>query len=230
MTLSNNGPLDAADYNEPLDELEAHLTEIIALELDDASAAKLNDVVKEIQSLTKAANKDRVAIKQPHLDAGRQVDDDFRPVLDRGKSLAQRGKDAATAYMVEQRRIAEEARRKAEEEAARKARIAEELANDALIGDDVAREAKDASLALITAEAEASTSGRLGSMSGQSRVMSLRVSYKAEIEDADKAAAYFASHPKVQEAILVVANQILRSPDRPQSIAGIKINKIERAA
>lgn len=230
MTLSNNGPLDAGDYTEPLDELEAHLNELLAQDLDDTSAGKLNDVVKEIQTLTKSADKSRVAIKEPHLTAGRKVDEEFKPVIERGKTLASKGKDKATAYMIEQRRIAEEARRKAEEEAAEKARIAEQLRQDALIGESVQADAEEAERLVLVATAEADNAGRVGSVSGGSRTMSLRTSYKAELSDAKSAAIHFADHPKVQDAILSAADALLRGADRPDSIPGINIQKIEKAA
>lgn len=230
MTLSNNGPLDAAEYIEPFDELEANLNALLSAELDEATAGQLNDCVKEIQALTKSADNDRKAIKEPHLVAGRQVDADFKPITERGKSLADKGKKAVTAYMIEQRRIADEARRKAEAEAAERARIAEELAKDALVGDMVKQEAEEAERAAEAAKAAAENSGRVGSLTGQSRVMSLRTSYEAVITDPIAAATFFADHPKVQDAIVQAANAMLRGKDKPESIAGMKINTIQKAA
>lgn len=230
MTLSNNGPLDAAEYNEPLTELESHLSELLEIELDDVTAGKLNDVVKEIQTLTKSADKDRKAIKEPHLVAGRQVDADFKPIAERGKRLIDKGKAKVTAYMVEQQRIADEVRRKAEAEAEKARKIAEQLANDALVGDSVQEDALQAERSLQAAQAEANNASRVGSVSGQSRVMSLRTSYQAEITDAVAAATYYADHPRVRDAILMVANAALRGADKPTEIPGIAIRTIQKAA
>lgn len=230
MTLSNNGPLDAFEYNEPLTELESHLSELLAIDLDDVTAGKLNDVVKEIQTLTKSADKDRKAIKEPHLVAGRQVDADFKPIAERGKALIDQGKAKVTAYMIEQQRIADEARRKAEAEAEKARKIAEQLANDALVGESVQEDAKQAERAAQAAQAEASDAGRVGSVSGQSRVMSLRKSYLAEITDPAAAAAHYANHPKLRDVIQAIANAELRSANKPESIPGIIIRTIQKAA
>lgn len=228
--LTNNGPLDAAEYNEPFDELEANLDALIAQETDELIAGKLNDTIKEIQALTKAAEKDRKAVKEPHLAASKRVDADYMPLKTRGTELAARGKARVTEYLVEQQRIADEARRKAEAEEAERARIAAEMADDALVGDMVNQEAEEAAQAANVARAEYENAGRAGSLTGQSRVMSLRTIYQAEIDDYQAAAAHFASHPKVQDAILAAANSILRGPDRPDSLPGIIIKKIQKAA
>lgn len=230
MTLTNNGPLDADEYIEPFDDLEANLNALIEKELDDTTAGQLNDCIKEIQALTKSADKDRKAIKEPHLSASRYVDASFKPITTRGAELANKGKAVVTAYMVEQQRIADEARRKAEAEAAERARVAEQLANDALVGDMVAQEAVEAARAAEVAQATAGIAGRVGSLTGQSRTMSLRTSYEAVITNPVAAATFFADHPSVQDAIVKAANALLRGANRPESIAGIQINTIQKAA
>ena len=230
MTLSNNGPMDAADYEAPLSELEENLAEYRDVNLDDESCSKLNDLLKEIQAVGKDADKSRVALKEPHLVAGRQVDDDFRPIKDKAKELHTDGKKIVTAYLVEQKRIADEARRKAEAEAAEKARIAEKLKADSLIGEDVVNEAREAQKAADLASAQYDNAGRAGSYQGGARTMSLRTSFEAEFTDVKAAALHFADHPKVQDAILSAANALLRGSDRPESIPGIKINTVQKAA
>ena len=228
--LTNNGPLDASEYDEPFNELEANLDALIAQETDELVAGKLNDTIKEIQSLTKQAEKDRKAVKEPHLAASKRVDAEYMPLKTRGIELAAKGKARVTEYLVEQQRIADEARRKAEAEEAERARIAAEMADDALVGDMVKQDAEDAAQAATVAQAEYENAGRAGSLTGQSRTMSLRTSYQASISDPVAAATFFADHPKVQDAILAAANAMLRGQDRPESIAGMTINKIQKAA
>lgn len=230
MTLSNNGPMGAGDFIDPLNELEQNLSTYQDMTLDAESCAKLNDLIKEIDTVRKAADKSRIAIKEPHLTASRKVDADFKPVITKAKDMHNSGKALVTAYLVEQKRIAEEERRKAEEEAVRKARIAEQLANDALIGEDVQKDAEEAARVADIALVNEANSGRAGSFGGSARTMSLRTSYRAEIENATVAAAYFADHPKVQDAIISAANALLRSPDRPNAIAGMKIIQEQKAA
>ena len=228
--LSNNGPLSADEYTEPLDGLESNLDAILSDKITDESAGRLNDCIAEIRNLMKKAEADRKAIKEPFLQGGKRVDADFKPISERGKDLADRGKKAATEYMMEQQRIANEARRKAEAEAAERARIAAQLADDALVGDMVQQEAIEAADAAKAAKLVYDNSGRVGSLTGTARTMSLRTSYRAEIIDPMAAAKFFADHPAVQDAILSAANALLRGKDRPASIAGIKINEIQKAA
>ena len=230
MINTNNGPLNAAQYEGPLDDLDGQLNGLLSQTISQDIASKLSDCIAEIRRLASAADKDRVAIKEPHLTASRRVDDDFRPIKSRSAEMIKRGKGAVTAYMVEQQRIADEARRKAEAEAAEAARVAEELAKDAIVGDMVKQEAQDAELAAVSANAEYESSRRIKGQDSHSRAMSLRTYYEAEIIDPIEAAKFFASDAKVQDAILSAANRLLRSAEKPESIPGITINTKQKAA
>lgn len=231
MTLSNNGPKSADDYNAPLEALNADLQRFDGLELNSDLAAELNDLIKAVQGVGKSAETDRKAIKEPHLNASRQVDADFAPIKQSVADMVKRGKGYLTPYLVEQDRIANELRRKAEQEAAEKARIAEALANDALIGDSVAKDAEDAERNLQIATAAASNAGRVGSASGDARTASLRTYRTAEIVDIEKAALFFCTHPSVQDAIVTAANAIIRNAKGGfVKMDGISIKEEKRVA
>ena len=230
MTISNNGPMSAEQYEPLLSELEARLGCLIDQEVDEGVAAGLNDCISAIRTLGKNADADRKKIKEPHLTAGKQVDDDFRPISTKVKSLVDSGKKVVTAYIIEQQRIAKEAEEKALAEERERQRIADAMKDDALIGETVVSEAEAASEAALIAKAETENAGRIGSMSGGARAMSLRVSYSAQIENPAIAAAHFADHPRVQDAIIQAANAILRGADRPDAIPGITINEIKKVA
>lgn len=231
MTIPNNSPKDAAEYEAPLDELEAKLDGFDSDSLDEVSAAELNDTIKAIQALGKRADADRVVIKKPHFEAGKRVDAEFKPISNRVADLAKKGKSVLTPYLIEQARIAREARELAEREAVEKARIAEQLANDALVGDSVKAEADDAVAKLVVASAVESNAGRVGSASGMARTASLRTYRSAVITDAEKAAIYFCSHPSVQDAIVSAANAIIRNAKGGfVKIDGMEIKEEKRVA
>ena len=211
MTLTNNGPKSADEYNAPLDAYSIDLQRFEGLELDSETAAELNDLIKAIQGTGKQAESDRKEIKEPHLRASNSVDDDFRPVKERVADMVKSAKGYLTPYLVEQDRIANELRRKAEAEAAEKARIAEQLANDALVGDSVKADSEAAQAALTVAEAQQANAGRVGSASGMARTSSLRTYRHAKITDARAAAIYFCDHPTIQDAITTAANAIIRN-------------------
>lgn len=231
MITDNNPPKDAADYEAPLDTLKDRLSEFELGNMDDARASELNDLIKDIQALNKSAENDRKAIKEPYLLAGRKVDADFKPIKTRADSLVKSAKAILTPYLVEQARIAKEAREAAEREAAEKARIAEQLKQDALVGDSVVKESEEAAANLAMANAKEVNAGRAGSSSGTSRTASLRTYRYAEITDPEKAAVYFCTHPSVQDAIISAANAIIRNAKGGfVKMDGIEIKEEQRVA
>ena len=228
---TNNAPLDASDYQAPFDVLQANLDDFKDATIDTESAAELNDLIKSIKSKAKEADTDRLALKKPHADAANMVQSAFNVVRDRAAIMAKQANALLTPFLVEQRRIAEEAEQLAREEAERKAKIAQALEDDEFAGEQAAQEAARAASVVNLKAVETETAGRAGSASGTSRTASLRTSYKAEIVDYQAAAKHFASHPAVQEAIIKLAEAAMRS-DRHKAtvIPGVQFNKQYQAA
>lgn len=121
----NNPPAHIAwmDHADALVELAEGLSEIKT----PAQANDVGNLAKDAGKAKRDADAARKAAKKPHLDAAKEVDANFKPVvekLDRVKSVAD---SLLTPWMREQRRIEEEAAEKARavaraaDEAARKA-------------------------------------------------------------------------------------------------------------
>jgi hypothetical protein len=95
---------------------------------DDDDLGKIGDVVKEAVGVAKAVESTRIAAKEPHLKAGREVDAFFKQMIDRIAEIERPLRTMATDYQrakaAEERRILEEKARRAREDEARQREIA----------------------------------------------------------------------------------------------------------
>ncbi len=222
MTISNNGPKDASLYMPDLDDLQSQLDTLSGVN-NDIDAALVNDLIKDIQKVAKAADKDRVALKKPFADAAKKVQDEFNVVRDAAAALIKSAKAVLEPYLIAERRKADEARRIAEEEAAKRQRIADALKDNIVVGDAVKEDAEHAERIAAAAIKQVKEAGQSGSFSGN-RSAALRKTYTASITDPAAAAVHFSNNPRVQEAIEAAANALLRSPaTRVDAIPGMKI-------
>lgn len=124
MTLRNS-PRHLA-FEMEIDELFALASDTLEGEVaTDEQEAGLADLLDQIRQAEKDAEAARKEEKQPHLDAGRKVDADWKPGLDKAKAAISAIKDKLTGYRVAKQRAAEEAARMAREEAEAKMRTAQ---------------------------------------------------------------------------------------------------------
>jgi hypothetical protein len=137
-----DAPSQAEIIRERLTEENADLlrrkTELVAglervpAEIDDASATKAADFIKQLTATAKDADARRVAAKEPYLAGGRAIDGFFSPIKDGLLLVKKKVEDRLTIYQrakaAEERRRREEAERLAREEAERAAKEAAERA------------------------------------------------------------------------------------------------------
>lgn len=172
------------DLTDRLSELRGALAKVPPTIEDDVTQAKVGDLAKLMTKLATAAKSSHKAEKEPHLEAGRQVDAFFlagiiKP-LDEAKSDLER---RSTAYL--RRKEAEErARREAEERAAREAAEAAAAAasTDADLAVAIEKEVEVARAAEAAAAPVADlvrTRGALGS------ITTARKEWFGEVEDFD---------------------------------------------
>lgn len=85
---------------------------------NDDQAEQIEQLKKDIKKAAAEAEISRKAEKQPHLDAGKAVDDKYKPVIERAKLAAKVAADALTPYLLakqaERERIALEKQKEAE--------------------------------------------------------------------------------------------------------------------
>ena len=83
----------------------------------DEQEAALDSLLSDVKQAAKDAEATRKAEKEPHLEAGRQVDAAWKPIKDRLDMAAGEIKRLLTPYRVAKQKAREEAERKAREEA-----------------------------------------------------------------------------------------------------------------
>lgn len=124
---SNNPPPDAA-FSLHIDDLFSLLSDTLAgttVDSDEKEAA-IDQLMDDFRKASKDSDKQRATEKKPHDDAGKEVQERWKPIIakaDRGVAAC---KDALTPYRIEKQRIADEAVRKAREEAEAKQKAAQD--------------------------------------------------------------------------------------------------------
>lgn len=165
---------------------------------DDETCGKMQDFMKQVDAAKKHAEKLRVDVKEPYLNAGRICDGFFKTITDPLDKVKKTLTARVTVFLRkkedEERRRRQEEERRAREEADRAAREAAEAAaklaseqdlDDAIAAEDAAkRAAEDAAKAAKEAEAKAAelsrTRGEFGS------VGSLRTAWTHDEQSLDR--------------------------------------------
>lgn len=229
MTIPNEAPPSADDFMFQVEALKLDADNLPEINAD--TAPKVRDLLGRVTEMAKKIEAGRKAAKEPHLEAGRRVDAEFKPLTDTLAAL----KDAINRPLAAWLK-AEQDRQRAEAEAARKA--AEEAAafQEAMADDeDMAAKAKAfAEKRQIEADlkqAQAEGSGRVQSASGFTRAAGLRTYRSAEITDAAALVAHFASHPDVVDAALKAANAAIHAAKGGEvNIPGVRVVEEQKVA
>ncbi len=186
------------DFTHEIGALEWEASEFDGVEITHENAPAVRDVIARATALAKRIEDARKTAKQPHLDAGREVDASFKPPLEKVSGIGALAKKILTPYLA-----AEQERQRAEAEAARK------LAEEAAKADS--ENAAKAEAAAREAERKAQDAGRVASKSGLARAVSLRTVRRAVVTDAKALVAHYAAHPAVIEAAEKLANADIRA-------------------
>lgn len=224
-TLHNNPPAPAELFAEEIDNLKARADSFG--DVTDANAGDARDLIGLAKKLAKDIDAKRDEEKRPHLEAGRTIDATYKPLVDNAKYACAPLEKALTDHIVAQKRKAEEARRAAEAKAAEEAEKARMLANDALLGEDAAAEAKAAENEAKLVAAEQKQAATVKGSKGF-RAAGLRVTRKAHVTDYDKAVLHYGRHPDMQALAEKLANAEIRGAGgNPITIPGVEIVETE---
>lgn len=180
-------------------------------------ASLLTDVISKATKLHAAADGSRKAEKQPHMDAGKAVDDAFKvplSALDKAKSSL---KAIQTKWLIK-----EDARKKAE--AARQAEIARKAKEEA---DRLAAQAAASNDAMAAAQAEAAQAeaakldtaatragkakANVGSATGGGRSMGLRTVKTGRMDNKNLVYRHFMDHPDLVGVLQRLTNTAIRA-------------------
>lgn len=227
MTLSNNPPRSAEEFQSDIDRITSVIERWAETEVTAENAEQLHADINEASGLKKEADKAHKDIKEPWLIGGRKVDDEFRPVRTGFDAAVKKLKAFMSAYLVAEQKRKDEEARKAREEAERKAAEASIFADDPILGSDVVDPA-DAEKQAERAERHAANAGKMSS--GAGRTVSLRTVYEPEVTDPVSLVNHFASHPDVQAAAIKVAAAQIRAAKGDVSIPGLNVVETQKAA
>jgi hypothetical protein len=202
---SNNPPADEAEADEVENACKAALDAAAKPVTNQTEADKLGNHRDRLAKLYKAKEGERVAEKEPHLEAGRQVDAKFKPILAKVEDAGKAVKATLTKWLVaEQSRI--DAENAAKAKAEREAREAAAAAN--LPPPEPAP----------VQEPEKPRAGTVG------RASALRTFKSAVITDYAKALAAVANHAEVKELVQTLADRAARA-DIAMDGCEIKVEK-----
>lgn len=198
-------------------------------------AEKCTDFLGGAKTLWNQIDAARKEQKKPHDDAAKAVQDVFRKPLDTIDFAIKRVGQIQTLWLKAEK-AREQDRKRQEQLAARKAQEdADRLAREAEARNDVAGIAeaeaarKEADKAAKAAEKPAAV--RAGSATGGARTVSLRTTYRCEVEHRGPALAHFRDHAEVIALIERLASAEVRA-QQGEKVApqGFKLIKEEKAA
>lgn len=207
--------------------------EFLATEITTQDQAdKAGIWAKRLTDLAKRADNHRVVEKEPHLVAGREVDDKWRDPIAEAKDWATKLKRHVEPFLIAQKRAEEERQRKAREEAdaarraaAEAARKAQESQQSAEDQEETAREAKrlaaQAKQAEADAEARRVNAGRTGAR------VSVRTEKVGQVVDYAKAAAALVAMNH-KDLIAVIDQLAQRAAKAGMPFDGMEIREVER--
>lgn len=197
-------------------------------ELDDDLAARANDYLTGLRKLYAEIDGARKAEKQPHIDAGRAIDEKWSKRIVRVEAAAHTVRELLTKFLrAKQQKQREEAARlreaAAREEAARRAAEAE-AENAQTVADKIAAKQRAAESEEAAREAAAiaqSLDGpaRAESFTGAGNRRGLRRTYKPRLTSLPLALAHYRDEPKLAELLLTLAARDLRAAP---TVRGVK--------
>lgn len=221
----NGPPEDAELFKEAIADLAGRADQMAAEGVSDANAGDARDIIGLATKLAKDIDAKRKEVKQPHLDASREIDGTYNPLVSEAKDCVKALKDALRDFVLEQERKAAEARAEAERKAAEERAKAEAFADDPLLGDVTtkAAAAAEAEAKLVAAESKGA-----GSIKGSEgfRAASVRVTRYAHVTDSTALVSHYASHPDILAVAEKLANADIRhAKGAPLTIPGVEIKE-----
>lgn len=212
----NNPPSPVEAFKETILRFKADAAKFE--EVNDANAQEMRDHIGYGGKLAKEIDSKRDEEKRPHLEAGRQIDNAYKPLVSECDDVVKAMKRKLAAWMDarerEARAKAEEAARKLREaeEAARKAQEPEEEDDPFLAATAGATEhdVKATHAEAKTAQAEAMAAGRVSSAAGGFKAAGLKTVRKAKVTDWSALAAHYVETFEVRLLLEKLANADIR--------------------
>lgn len=198
---------------------------------DQEQADKCKDFLDQLRAEHRAIEKERKAAKQPHLDAGTAVDNQYNPLKTMLETAGNLLNPVMTVWLQKQQAIEDEKARQAEAEAVKKIqaeqdalRKAQEAATveNTIQADEATKEADAAAVVADRAgKVRAKAKGQLGG-----RAMSLRTHQEVRITGLALVFQHFSQRQEVYDVLQRLAAAEVRAGN---DVPGIKIIETQKA-
>jgi len=218
---------DVEAYREMLARFKADADAVT--EINEGNAQFVRDHVGYGGKLAKEIDATRDDKKRPHLEAGRQIDGAYKPLIEECDKIIKGLKQKLAAFLDarerEAKRIAEEARRKLEEAERLAAKAVEEPEEDPFLAATAPTvDVKAAHVEAKIAEGQALAASRVSSAAGGFAATSLKTKRSAKVTDWNALAAHYLSRGEVRAVLEQLANADIRhSKGAEISIPGVEI-------
>lgn len=226
--MGHNRADDVEAYKEMLARFKADAERYT--EVTDDNAQFIRDHIGFGGKMVKDIDATRDEKKRPHLEAGRQIDGAYKPLIEECDKIIKAMKQRLAAFLDarerEAKRIAEEARRKLEEAERLAAKAAEEPEEEDpfLAATAPVIDVKAAHVEAKIAEGQALAASRVSSAAGGFAATSLKTKRSAKVTDWSALAAHYLSRGEVRAVLEQLANSDIRhSKGAEISIPGVEI-------
>lgn len=227
--IGHNNPPHAIALEEAK-KFEAECLKLTVNNDDDAATAAIL-IDREVKSRNAAETK-RKAEKQPHIDAGKEVDECWKPVTDLYEKAVVSVKAAVLAWRKQEaERIAkeqEEARIAAERtQEAAMAALSEATSGDVWAEIEAAQVVAEADQAAEKAAQLENVVALMQVRADGIRARGIKMAYSVDVIDAEAMTKALASNAEVQAAALKVANAMARTMKDAFKLDGCKVKSVE---
>jgi hypothetical protein len=225
--IGHNRADDVEAYREMLARFKADADAVT--EINEGNAQFVRDHVGYGGKLAKEIDATRDDKKRPHLEAGRQIDGAYKPLIEECDKIIKGLKQKLAAFLDarerEAKRIADEAKRKLEEAERLAAKAVEEPEEDPFLAATAPTvDVKAAHVEAKIAEGQALAASRVSSAAGGFAATSLKTKRSAKVTDWNALAAHYLSRGEVRAVLEQLANADIRhSKGAEISIPGVEI-------
>lgn len=225
----NNPPEPIEVFKGEIASLQARISEFP--EISNENEGDANDLIQLAGKLSRDIEAKRKDEKQPHLDAGKAVDAAYKPLVDEAKGAAQPLKARLSEHLREKERIAQAAAAEAARVAEEERRKAEEEAKLSMPADEdeILAKAETAEIKAAAAAAEAEAA-RTAKGSHGLRASGLRTKKEVIITDPVGLVRHYHKHQDVIDLCLKLAKADVRAGMTEANIEGIAIKEVREIA
>jgi hypothetical protein len=211
--MGHNRADDVEAYKEMLARFKADADAVT--EITEANAQFVRDHVGYGGKLAKEIDATRDDKKRPHLEAGRQIDGAYKPLIEECDKIIKGLKQKLAAFLDarerEAKRIADEAKRKLEEAERLAAKAVEEPEEDPFLAATAPTvDVKAAHVEAKIAEGQALAASRVSSAAGGFAATSLRTKRSAKVTDWSALAAHYINSGELRATLQKLADADIR--------------------